>query len=195
MNCFNKWIEFFNQKPSKSTENQNEIFAGSFADRMANDYQQKQFDDTISKWNTKALQYCNEAKEKFFNILTFPTGGWMIDMFDIKENDEMDNNDVDDTMNCSNSSNESTKREDDVRLNQMIAIRKLYIPYICIILCEMFSKMGLDKELIQISDIVASEFYKLYDLFYLSQMKSLLNKIALASVQLLENNKFDFLGY
>jgi len=191
MNCFNKWIEFFNQKPNKLNHSETS-FAGSFADRMANDYQQKHFDDTISKWNTKALQCCNEAKEKFFNILTFPSGGWMIDMFDEKEMKEDEN---DDEMNCSNSSNESAKREDSVRLNQMVAIRKLYIPYICIILCEMFSKMGLDKELIEISDIVASERYKLYDLFDLSQMKSLLNKIALASVQLLENNKFDFLGY
>ena len=160
---------------------------------MAHDYQHKQHEDLISKWNTNTLQLCNEAKEKFFNILTFPTNGWMVDMFVVMEENEME--DSDDTMNCSTSSNQSSKREDNVRLNQMNAIRKLYIPYICIVLCEMFSKMGLNKELIQIGNIVASESHKIYDLFDLSQMKSLLNKIALASVQLLENNKSDFLGY
>ena len=194
MNCFNEWIEFYNQKPTKFSNNSliNIQSTGSFADRMAYDYQQKQFDDSVSKWNSKALQLCNEVKEKFLNILTFPKGGWMIDIF---ENVDNQNELEEDSMNSSNSSNESSNEENKIRKIQMDALRKLYIPYICIILCEMFSKMNLNKELIQVSDIVATELYGLYDLFDSSQLKSLLNKIAAATVQLLENNKSDFLGY
>jgi hypothetical protein len=200
MTAFNEWVELFNQKPIKSSPLDAEhSTASSFADRMAVDYQQKQFDDLISKWNSKAHQFCCKVKEKFFNILTFPTGGWMIDMSEdeglkddksIEEN-AMEDDDDDDTMNGSSCS----KRDDAVRKSQLHALRKLYIPYICLILCEMLSKMGLNKELIRVGDIVASELYKLYDLFDLSQMKCFLNKIAAASVQLLEINKSDFLGY
>lgn len=190
MNSFNEWLEYYNQKPSNpsSAQDTNETYSASFADRIAHDYQQKQFDDLLMKWNARALELCDKTRRKFLNILTFPNGGWMVNSdlnkttIDGIEDDDMEQEE-----------NES-KRDDNVRDEQLKAIRKLYIPYMCFVLCELLNKMNLYKELINVSDVCASELYQLYKLFDKSQLKLLLNKISNASIQLIDVN-CDFLGF
>jgi len=77
---------------------------------------------------------------------------------------------------------------------QLDALRKLYLPNICFVLLDMLAKMKLNKDLIRMVDLVAGEKLKLYSYFDSRQLGAFLNKIADASIGLLDDNA-DFLGY
>lgn len=51
-----------------------------FAERIAFDYQVKQYEDLLVRWNSKAKIYCDKARSKFLALLKFPFGGWMSDI-------------------------------------------------------------------------------------------------------------------
>jgi hypothetical protein len=89
---------------------------------------------------------------------------------------------------------ESSPNEAKQRRIQLKSLRKLYLPNFCFVLVDMFSKMRMNKELIRISDIIASEQYKLYTLFDSKQLKCFLSKVSDASIALLDQDD-DFLGY
>lgn len=87
-----------------------------------------------------------------------------------------------------------TKNEGQIRRLQMKALRKMYLPNVCFVLTDMLSKMKFNKDLIKISDLIASENYMLYVLFEAKQMKCLISKVADASICLLDEGG-DYLGY
>lgn len=53
-----------------------------FAERIAYDYQLKQYEDLLGRWSSKAKIYCDKARSKFMSLLKFPFGGWMVDTVD-----------------------------------------------------------------------------------------------------------------
>lgn len=175
---------------------------------MSFDFQLKQYEDLSTRWYSKALFYSEKVKAKFYLVLKFPYGGWMADiktMDDLLEdegNSSEDENNMEETnMNIEDEDSEmrqetsaNKKLEKNKRKNQMIGLKKLYLPNICFILLDLFNKMNLNKELIQLSDLIASENYKIYDLFDNQQLRCLLNKIADSSINLLDANA-DYLGY
>lgn len=167
---------------------------------MTYEYQLKQYDDLTTRWYSKALLYCEKVRAKFFAILKFPFGGWMNDM---KSNSvDLSNDDED----CSRLSDEEKMLEDQIccdenqlkkvtkRKQQLKALQKIYLPNICFVLLDMLSKMNLDKELIKITDLIASNMYKLNELFGNEQLKCFLNKIAESSINLVDSNSDNF-GY
>lgn len=222
INLYNDWFEFYHkEKPIKpiSKFDSNGDSAGqeqSFADRMAFDYQMKQYEDSVSRWYSKASMYTEKVKAKFFGVLKFPFGGWMVDVerndsHFIDEEDESnddgssdenlmseEDNETDAKMNMDGDEQDrnrkSLKNSRGQRKNFLIKLRKLYLPNICFVLLDMLNKMNLNKELIRLSDLIASENYKLYNLFENQQLRCLLNKIADASINLLDSN-LDYLGY
>ena len=87
-----------------------------------------------------------------------------------------------------------SKSEFQIRRSQMNSLRKLYLPNVCFVLSDMLCKMNLHKDIIKISDLIASENFKLYVLFEKNQWKCLINKNADASISLLDEGG-DYLGY
>ena len=111
------------------------------------------------------------------------------DFFVVCYIDEEDENDGDSMMQPAESRNDGQARK-----FQMKALRKMYLPNVCFVLGDMMTKMKFSKDLIKISDLIASENYKLYLLFEAKQMKCLISKIADASICLLDEGG-DYLGY
>ena len=120
--------------------------------------------------------YQEKVKAKFFGVLKFPFGGWMVDVdrnaeFQIDDEGENDDELIDDEDQMSDEDNEqqdgtkisSTKQRklDNQRRKCLQNMRKIYLPNICFVLLDMLSKMNLNKELIRLSDLVASDNYKL----------------------------------
>lgn len=189
---------------------------------MAYDYQLKQYEDLSSRWYSKALLYSEKVKAKFFAVLKFPFGGWMCGIKNCTDVADMIDDDDDDEQVMSDENNENYISDDGEESDQIMnsdevyeskrerkakatalkkskekelnGLRKIYLPNICFILLDMFHKMNLNKELIRLSDLVASENYKLYSLFDANQLKCFINKIADASISLLDSNS-DYLGY
>jgi hypothetical protein len=182
---------------------------------MKLDYELKQYEDQLSRWNSRALAYCEKVKAKFVSVLKFPFGGWMIDIksHDLEdmidedldeesdennvseeENDKMNMDDDDEMKKNGKASKTNSKQQKLARLREMEGLRKIYLPNMCFILLDMFSKMNLNKDLIKLSDLIAYEAISLYKLFDNQQLKCFLNKIADASINLLDSNS-DYLGY
>jgi nuclear pore complex protein Nup107 len=224
VNIYNDWFEFYHrEKPVKpmpkfdldlaQTNQQQSGMDQSniFAERIAYDYQLKQYQDLLTRWNSKAKIYCDKSRLKFYSLLKFPFLGWMVDIkqsesFNISDDDDDDDDDNDES---EEESGDAIMNEDDgdsvmtsaepvneskQRLKQMKNLRRVYLPNVCFVLIDMLSKMKLNKELIRVSDVVASEHYKLYTLFDTKQIKCFLNKIADASIALLDEDS-DLLGY
>lgn len=237
VNIYNDWFEYFHrEKPVKplpkfdiDLAQQNQPAANGidqsnvFAERIAYDYQLKQYEDLLARWNSKAKIYCDKAKVKFTSLLKFPFRGWMMDVkpFETDDNisDDEDEEEEDDDVEEENDEGsdsemridhetdgdsvmlpaksvrkKTTINETKKRRAQLKSLRQLYLPNVCFVLVDMFSKMKLSKDLIRVSDLIASEQYKLYALFDAKQLKCFLNKVSDASITLLDEAE-DFLGY
>ena len=205
INFYTEWFEYFHkEKPAKPATKQSHESQDShektFAERMNQEYEMKQYEDQLSRWMSKALLHSEKVRLKFFSILKFPMGGWMCDFSDIDRLDETDDMEEEEqqseSMNIDDSKSDTTSgnMNAQARLNQLHELRKFYLPNVCFILVDMLSKMNQHKELIRLSDLIASEMYKLYALFDKTQLRLLLNKIANASISLLDSNS-DYLGY
>jgi hypothetical protein len=197
MSLFNEWFEHYSKKPVKfsapgSTETSSTTGV-SFSDRITQDFQLKQHDDLVAKWSARSMSLCEKAQTKFMNVLTFPNGGWMRDQ-PIKTQDSEENLAAEVSEDEDEIELDEAKREEKLRKRQMTALRKLYVPYVCFVLCEMLNKLNWNKELIRLGDMIACENYKLYELFDQSQLKCVLIKFADASIKLIDDN-VDFLGY
>lgn len=206
VNVYNEWFEFFHrEKPVKPVPkfdldqaqlNQQQSGldqSNVFAERIAYDYQLKQYEDLLGRWNSKAKIYCDKARSKFMSLLKFPFGGWMVDTVDPEADENMED-EVDELDGDSMMQPAETRNEGQIRRLQMKALRKMYLPNVSFVLTDMLSKMKFNKDLIKISDLVASENYKLYTLFEAKQMKCLISKVADASICLLDEGG-DYLGY
>ena len=202
---YNEWFEFFHKekpvKPKHETDAARQTSGNdqqSFAERMAHDYQLKQYEDLSNRWYSKALLYSEKVRVKLLSVLKFPVNGWMVDID--SDRHELIDDDEDENENESNMDEDTersgnvTKIDGNTRAAQLNGLRKFYLPNICFLLADMLNKMNLNKELIRLSDLVASENYKLYNLFEKQQMRSFLKKISNASITLLDSN-IDYLGY
>jgi len=212
VNVYNDWFDFFHkEKPVKPAPkfdleqaqlNQQQSGldkSNIFAERIAYDYQLKQYEDLMNRWSSKARIYCDKARSKFLALLKFPFGGWMVDVVR-KDEEEEDNEEDEGEMTDMNGDSmmqtcvDPAKNEARIRRVQMKALGKLYLPNVCFVLTDMLTKMNMNKDLIRLSDLIASENYKLYRLFEKKQWRCLISKIADASICLLDEGG-DYLGY
>jgi hypothetical protein len=209
INLYNEWFEFYHKEKPVEPISKQEGEAHqeqSFAERMAHDYQLKQYRDLLERWRAKALLYSEKAKASFLALIKFPYGGWMVDIQNGSEENLVDE-DSSDNSNVSEENNEMQMNTDDneqstqtnktskkQRQMQLEGLRKLYLSNICFVLLDMLSRMKLNKELIRLADLVAGEDLRLYSYFDCRQLSAFLNKIADASISLLDDNA-DFLGY
>lgn len=200
---YNEWFDYFHKekpcKPNSKFESGDVAHQEkSFAEKMSHEYQIREFEENSSRWYSKAIKYSEQVKAKFSNVLKFPFGGWMSDIRDLQESLDEENEEVemdDENMNTESSETVNTRNVELKRRQvQMQELRKLYLPNMCFILLDMMTKMNLNKELVRLSDLIASETYKLYSLFDNQQLRILLNKIADSSIILLDSKK-DYLGY
>jgi hypothetical protein len=213
---YNEWFEYFHKekpvKPGSKQETERNNQTGgmdqTFAERMAHDYQMKQYEDLSNRWYAKALLYSEKVRVKLFSVLKFPMGGWMIDIEDDssdlidEDNDDEAENSMEEDLDMDGTSSLSRGKSNprallidaQTRSAQLLGLRKFYLPNICFVLTDMLGKMNQNKELIRLTDLVASENYRIYELFEKAQLRSFLNKVANASINLLDSN-IDYLGY
>ena len=207
VNLYNDWFDYYHkERPAKPDSDKPLADKGNiFAERIANDYQLKQYKDLLDRWNSKSKMYCDKVKCKFISLLKFPFGGWMSEIVDgpngaNEEEEDDENNDTEmnidenDDVTMITNSNDDSKNNSKKRLAEMKSLRKFYLPNVCFVLVDMFCKMNMNKDLIRLSDLIACENYKIYKLFDQKQLKVFLNKVCDASILLLDENG-DYLGY
>lgn len=166
---FNDWIRFFNdskpREPQKPTSSR-------FMDKVAYDHARRTYESDIEQWKLGLNAQAKLTTDKIFNVLLFPDGGWMNDSETI-----------------------TSRREEDLsRHREMSILRKQFIPQFTFILHTVLHTSGNYQECIQLADVIANEFRKLYSEFTVDQLRDMMKKIRESSLAALNDNH-DCLGY
>ncbi|KAL5022711.1 hypothetical protein ScPMuIL_001866 [Solemya velum] len=163
---FNDWFNLCHHgKPHKP-----EILTGaSFTDRVAHDHRIKQYEQEVDRWHHNLMLQTKSTKARFYNVLLFADGGWMVDLV---KDDEAERS----------------------RQLQMSQLRTLTLPYMCSLLHKVLHTTEQFTECLQLADLVSSEQHKLYEVFRKDELQKLLDLLRESSLAVLDLNR-DPLGY
>lgn len=87
-----------------------------------------------------------------------------------------------------------TDGSDECRRRQMLLLRRLCLPSLCMLLHQVLHATKRYKQCVQIADCVADEHHQLYKVFRPDELQNLLKKIRESSLALLDAG-MDPLGY
>ncbi|XP_046992002.1 nuclear pore complex protein Nup107 [Schistocerca americana] len=168
---FSNWIEhFYNARPKPPAK---PGVHANFAEKVAFEQRENIYKAEMERWRTIMLQQTKAVKDKLMNILTFPSGGWMVD------SGPLDRWEVE----------EDAIEEINLRKQQMDCLRQLCIPKVVLLLHTLHHKMGDYRECIQLADLVVDEHYGLYKVYTTEGLQDLLAKICESSLELLHQKK------
>ena len=128
------------------------------------------FNIDLSTWQESLAALQSTAENKIEKVLLFE-GGWMVDRIPLIEEINSE------------------------RRTQQEILRTMYIPIMCFLLYSLLKDSGYYQSCLRISNIVASEDYKLYQLFNTQDFKRFLSLMKEASILLSERKEIDYLGY
>ncbi|CAL4107660.1 unnamed protein product, partial [Meganyctiphanes norvegica] len=178
---FTDWFDHFHQKkpqpPKKLTS------GASFPEQVAHEQATSQFNVELSRWQHTLELLSKTAKERLYNVLLFPEGGWLVDS--TMEPDDMEDTNVE-------AEGEGTGEAD--RGHQLTVLRSIYIPQVTALVQNILHSNADYKECLQLADLIASEQHQLYKAFGNAELQRFLIKLQETSQELLDRN-CDALGY
>ena len=124
----------------------------------------------LSTWQGSLETLQLTAKNKIEKVILFE-GGWMVDRIALLE------------------------ERNSERLHQQSILRTIYIPNMCFLLYSLLKDCRYYQSCLSISNLIASEDYKLYLLFNTQDSKRFLSLMKEASVLLSERKEIDYFGY
>ena len=139
----------------------------SYLSQFMSEERMTEFNRDMEAWHETMEAYQLTAKEKIEKVLLFE-GGWMLDRYDLG---------------------------DEERKRQQGILRNVCIPSLCFLLYSLLKECGHYQNCLRIANLVASEDYKLYQLFTKEEFNKLLNLMQESSVLMSERKEIDFLGY
>lgn len=164
--AFNDWFEHFHKaKPKLPILLEN----SNFTEKVAYEQKLKQYNVELERWQSNQEMQSSEACERLNACITFP-GGWLIDQYE--END----------------SDESRSRE-------LEYLRKYWLPKVILLLHTVLHNTEKYEKAIELSDLVASEKYCLYEIYTKENMKELLDKIRESSLEAMSTGERDAWGH
>ncbi|XP_037947688.1 nuclear pore complex protein Nup107 [Teleopsis dalmanni] len=166
INHFMDWSQLSAEKPKKPEEPDEK---STFTERIATEYKDQNHQLELNRWKTKFDKHTEVTRDALYNVLLFPRNGWLVDP-DIEERPSY-----------------ISKTDWNNRALQMEKLRSIYIPEIVNFLFEVMFKTEDYLGCVQLADEIASEHRKLYKVYTQHKMCDLLQKIAKASQELLNN--------
>lgn len=178
---FSDWFDHFHQKkpqhPKKLTT------GATFPEQVAYEQAMSQFNVELGRWKHTLALLSKTAKERLYNVLLFPEGGWCVDS-------TMDPDDMEDT----NVTGEGLGSGEADRGHQLSVLRSIYLPQVTALIQNILHQNEEYKECLQLSDLIASEQHQLYKAFGAAELQRFLIKLQETSEELLNRN-CDALGY
>lgn len=160
---FKNWFDRFHHQKPQPLS---EAPTGAkFSERVAYEHKVRSHSAEMDLWKKAVAAQANEVSKSIYNVLLFVDGGWMVDR----------------------------RGGDEVRREQLVALRKLCIPALTFLLHEALHKSGMLRECLEIADVIVSERHKLYAEFSRQELHTLLSMIRESSIMLLQSG-YDALG-
>ena len=164
--AFNDWFEHYHKaKPIMPTLSEN----SNFTEKVAYEQKLKQYNVELERWQSNQEMQSSEACERLNACITFP-GGWLIDQYEENDTDES-------------------------RTLELEYLRKYWLPKVILLLHSVLHNTGKYEEAIELSDLVASEKYCLYEIYSKDNMKELLDKIRESSLEAMSTGERDAWGH
>ena len=163
--AFEDWITCFYQRKSQTPVSKLDVSSELLPVEKI-----QEFNTNLSTWQEPLESLQLTAKNTIEKVLLFE-GGWMVDRFPLQE------------------------ERNSERHQQQVILRTIYIPNMCFLLYSLLKDCGYYQSCLRISNLIASEDYKLYQLFNTQDSKRFLSLMKEASVLLSERKEIDYLGY
>jgi len=139
----------------------NIALGATFSERVAYEHQQRQYEQELDRWQHSLDLQTQVTVDRICSVLQFVDGGWLVDV-------RTDGN------------------EDECRHRQMLQLRLLCLPPLCLLLHQVLHTTKRYKECVQIADCVTDEQHQLYKVFRTDEIQNLLSKIRESSLALLD---------
>lgn len=166
--AFNDWFEHYHKaKPiePKLSENAN------FTEKVVYEQKLKQYHVDLERWQSNQCLQSTEAFERLNACIAFP-GGWLIDQYE-EEKDAID----------------------EQRILELDYLRKYWLPKVILLLHTVLHNTKKFDRAIQLADLVASEKHRLYEIYTKENMKELLEKIRVSSLEAMASGEQDPWGH
>ncbi|XP_046684879.1 nuclear pore complex protein Nup107 isoform X2 [Homalodisca vitripennis] len=158
---FADWFEDYHH--ARPTEPPTPGPGATFTERVAHDHRLAAYHKELDRWRAAMEHQTKCVKKQLYNVLFMPDKGWL--------------------------ANSDSDNEDELRTNQMEALRTLCIPKIVLLLHTVLHSTGQYKEAIQLAEIVVDEQRLIYKVYSKQQMGELLSKIRESSLASLAQDK------
>lgn len=167
MDSFTDWIQHYHHGQPKRPDRPQ---GGSFTDKVAYEHRMKQYEQDRQRWRHNLIMQTQTTKDYIYNVLLFADGGWMVDQ-NVEETDD----NIADNTEC-----------DVLRMEQMDRLRRLVLPGLIFLLHKVLHTSEQYQECVRLADILASEQYKLYQVFRQEELQRLLHLVRESSLKLLD---------
>ncbi|XP_011298381.1 nuclear pore complex protein Nup107 [Fopius arisanus] len=168
---FQEWFSHFHQGKPSPLETLPSF--ATFTEKVAHDHKKAQYEAEMDRWKCTMQHHTKAVKQLLFNVLLFPDGGWLVDK---------------------NPESLEQRPEHALRQHQLRKLRNLCIPKVTLLLLNVMSQMNEHGGCIELADTIASEQYKLYQIFSKERIREVYRKICESSVALMDQKK-DPWGY
>lgn len=174
IDAFNAWFQHFHhKKPAPPTQ----PLQSGFSDQVVLEQKLKHYHTEIGRWEEMKCTLIADVEEKITNVLCFVGGGWMVDQSGPDNDDSV------------------TEREDSIRTNQMVLLRKLCIPQLTLLLHSVLHSSGMYAKCLKLADLVAADKFCLYQEFSQDELQKLLQLLHKSAVALASDTHQDVFGY
>jgi len=160
--AFKNWFQhLYSEKPKISLEESTNIsfkpITGSVSilDTVAIEHKQRKYENELCTWNDRLATLCKIVKEKIYNVLLFPDGGWLVDKYEVEADPS-----------------------EETRQRQMVLLRHLSIPLLCNLLVSVIENMNDKKEeCCELVNIIADEHIDILKLFSKAEGKKFVLRV------------------
>eukprot|EP00118_Oscarella_pearsei_P007193 m.34356 g.34356 ORF g.34356 m.34356 type:complete len:1012 (+) comp31968_c0_seq4:18-3053(+) len=165
--AFDDWFRHYHhERPIQPVANAKR---GTVQEGVVFEQQVKKFERDQAVWQSRQKDLNKTASDKMCGVLMF-FGGWLVD----EVADDWSSN----------------------RSQQMVQLRRLCLPGMADLLHQVLHSSGMYEKAIQIADMIASQKYRLFEVFSGDEIQKVLRSIRRSCVELLrQNSEADPLGY
>ncbi|CDW52011.1 Nup84 Nup100 domain containing protein [Trichuris trichiura] len=161
--AFRDWSDMFSNKKPERAECSTVYDAGMPTSMWQQTERERS--QAMERWNADTLTYFEIAELTMRQILIGTDGEWLVD---------------------------AHEEDDTIRRQEMVALRKRCIPMVADMLVFMYQSMKQYDKVLALSEVIADESGKLYQLFEKSQLKSWFDRLTECSFQCLHEGLDSF---
>nr|XP_039263564.1 nuclear pore complex protein Nup107-like [Styela clava] len=160
---FMDWFKYYHHNKPVAPRDSQTGNDKRFPNRVAKGHREDKYQEELIRWNETCKKMCMTLRDRIYNVLLLPNGGWLIDIQQMEDND-------------------NTRR----RQHQLDVLRHLCLPALChLLVTALKNTPDMKEECLHLADAIADEEYNVYEVFTKEEGRKLMSRIQDIAVDLL----------